>query len=109
MPTPHNVLLLAFPNGQLLDIAGPLQMFAGANDELSRQAYRMEIAAPQAGPFITSSGVQLIAEVPYPEITDQRLARTHTLITVGGEPGMRQELARGRATEIVARAIGRVP
>ena len=42
MPTPHNILLLAFPNGQLLDIAGPLQMFAGANDELSRQAYRIE-------------------------------------------------------------------
>jgi hypothetical protein len=26
---------------QLLDIAGPLQMFAGANDELSRQVYRI--------------------------------------------------------------------
>jgi transcriptional regulator GlxA family with amidase domain len=51
MPAPRHIVLLAFPNGQLLDIAGPLQMFAGANDELSRQAYRMEIAAPQAGPF----------------------------------------------------------
>jgi transcriptional regulator GlxA family with amidase domain len=60
MPTPHSILLLAFPNGQLLDIAGPLQMFAGANDELSRQVYRIEIAAPQAGPFTTSSGVQAI-------------------------------------------------
>ena len=29
MSTPHRILLLAFPNGQLLDIAGPLQMFAG--------------------------------------------------------------------------------
>jgi len=47
MPAPHRILLLAFPNGQLLDIAGPVQMFAGANDELSRQVYRIEIAAPQ--------------------------------------------------------------
>ena len=31
MPAPHRILLLAFPNGQLLDMAGPLQMFAGAN------------------------------------------------------------------------------
>src|SRR5262249_49775398 len=59
MPAPHRVLLLAFPNGQLLDIAGPLQMFAGANAELSRQVYRIEIAAPQAGPFATSSGLRL--------------------------------------------------
>ena len=47
MAAPHNILMLAFPNGQLLDITGPLQMFAGANDELSRPAYRIEIAAPE--------------------------------------------------------------
>src|SRR5215472_8976685 len=109
MPSPHNILLLAFPNGQLLDIAGPLQMFAGANDELSRQVYRIEVAAPQAGPFATSSGVRLVADVSFAQITNRRLARIHTLITVGGEPGMRQELVRGNATDIVSRAIGRVP
>ena len=102
-------MLLAFPNGQLLDIAGPLQMFAGANDELSRQVYRIEIAAPQAGPFATSSGVRLVADISFAQITNKRLARIHILITVGGEPGMRQELARGNATDIVSRAIGRVP
>ena len=109
MPAPHRILLLAFPNGQLLDIVGPLQMFAGANDELARQAYRIEIAAPQAGPFVTSSGVRLVADVSFAQITNNRLARVHTLITVGGEPGMRQELARGHTTDIVSRAIGRVP
>ena len=51
MARPHNILLLAFPNGQLLDIAGPLQMFAGANDEVSRPVYGIEIAAPEPGPF----------------------------------------------------------
>ena len=109
MPAPYRILLLAFPNGQLLDIAGPVQMFAGANDELSRQVYRIEIAAPQAGPFTTSSGVRLVADVSFAQITNKRLARIHTLITVGGEPGMRQELVRGNATDIVSRAIGRVP
>jgi len=109
MPAPHRIVLLAFPNGQLLDIAGPLQMFAGANDALSRQAYRIEIAAPRAGPFATSSGVRLVADISFAQITNKRLARIHTLIAVGGEPGMRQELARGNATDIVSRAIGRVP
>ncbi len=41
MSAPHRILLLAFPHGQLLDIAGPVQMFAGANDKLRRQAYRI--------------------------------------------------------------------
>jgi transcriptional regulator GlxA family with amidase domain len=109
MLRPHRILLLAFPNGQLLDIAGPLQMFSGANDEQSRQAYRIEIAAPEAGPFPTSSGVRRVADIGFAQITNKRLARTDTLITVGGEPGMRQELARGSVTEIVSRAVGRVP
>jgi len=109
MPAPHRILLLAFPNGQLLDIAGPLQMFAAANDELSRQVYRIEIAAPQAGSFATSSRARPVADVSFAQITSKRLARINTLITVGGEPGMREELVRGNATDIVARAIGRVP
>jgi transcriptional regulator GlxA family with amidase domain len=109
MPAPHNILLLAFPNGQLLDIAGPLQMFAGANVEVSRRDYRIEIAAPQAGPLATSSGVRVVADLAFAQVTNRRLARTNTLITVGGDPGMRQELARGSTTKIVSRAIGRVP
>ena len=109
MSTPHNISLLAFPNGQLLDITGPLQMFAGANDELSRRVYHMGIAAPEAVPFATSSGVRLVANMAFAQVTNRRLARTDTLMTVGGEPGMRHELARGSVTEIVSRAIGRVP
>jgi transcriptional regulator GlxA family with amidase domain len=105
----HHILLLAFPNGQLLDITGPLQMFAGANDELKRRFYRIKIAAPEAGPFETSSGVRLVADISFAEITNRRLASIGTLIVVGGEPGMRQELVRGSITKIVTSAIGRVP
>src|SRR5438309_8303599 len=108
MPAPHRILLLTFPNGQLLDIAGPLQMFAGANDELSRQVYRIEIAAPEAGPFATSSGVRLIADVSFGQLTNSRLARTHTLIAAGGNDGVRIELERRAIAKIVARAFGRV-
>jgi hypothetical protein len=31
MVAPHNILMLAFPNARLLDVTGPLQMFAAAN------------------------------------------------------------------------------
>ena len=109
MAAPRNVLMLAFPNAQLLDVTGPLQMFAAANDELSRAAYRIEIAAPSAGPFATASSVRLVADMSFAQVTSRRLARTHTLLAAGGDPGMRTELARGAVTDIVARAIGRVP
>jgi transcriptional regulator GlxA family with amidase domain len=85
MVAPRNILMLAFPGGQLLDMTGPLQMFAGANAELSREAYRIELAAPEDGPFATSSGVRLVADVPFAQVTNRRLARTHTLLAVGGE------------------------
>lgn len=84
-------------------------MFAGANDELRRPVYRIKIAAPQVGAFPTSSGVRLVADIDYAQITDRSLARTQTLLTVGGEPGMRHELQRGVVTSIVSRAVGRVP
>ena len=84
-------------------------MFAGANDELSRQIYRIEIAAPDAGSFATSSGVRLVADLSFAQVTNRRLAHTHTLMAAGGETGVRDELARGAITQIVARAIGRVP
>src|SRR5262245_57875638 len=109
MLSPHRILLLAFPHGQLLDIAGPLQMFAGANDELKREFYRTEIAAPEAGAFATSSGVRLVADLAFSQVTNRRLATIDTLVTVGGEPGMREQLALGTLTQIVSRSLGRVP
>ena len=109
MAAPRNILMLAFPDAQLLDITGPLQMFAGANDELSRNAYAILIAAPEIGPFATSSGIQLVADVSFAHITSRRLARTNTLIAAGGNEGVRVELQHGAVTRIVAKAVGRVP
>jgi hypothetical protein len=59
MSKPQRILMLAFPDCQMLDVTGPLQMFAGVNDELGRQAYELVIAAPTRGPFKTSSGITI--------------------------------------------------
>jgi transcriptional regulator GlxA family with amidase domain len=109
MVTPQNVLMLAFPHAQLLDISGPLQMFAGANDALKRHAYRLQIAAPNVGPFPTSSGVQLVADISLAQVTRNKLARTHTLIAAGGNEGVRIELRQQVIARILANAAGRVP
>ena len=104
MTTAHNLLMLGYPGAQLLDIAGPLQMFAAVNDALGHQAYRIEIAAPEAGPFATSSGVSLIADLSLAHVTSKRLARTDTLMVAGGDPGTREQLVGGAITEIVKKA-----
>ena len=108
MAPSHNIVMLAFPQAQLLDIAGPLQMFAGANDALGRGAYRLEIAAPEVGSFATSSGVHLVADISFREVTRSKLSRTHTLLAVGGNPGVPIQLEQGAITRIVANAVGRV-
>ena len=83
MEKPRTILMLAFPGAQMLDVVGPLQMFAGANDELKRQAYRILIAAPQAGPFATSSGMSLVADLSLSRLTARRLSTVHTLMVTG--------------------------
>ena len=109
MEKPRAVLMLAFPGGQMLDVTGPLQMFAGANDELARQAYRIMIAAPAAGPFATSSGVRLVADLSFAALNLRRLQGVHTLMVAGGSPGIEAALEAGDAARIVARANGIVP
>jgi transcriptional regulator GlxA family with amidase domain len=109
MATPRTILMLAFPQAQLLDIAGPLQMFAGANDALGCRAYRLQVAAPRLGPFTTSSGVQLVADVSFAQVTRSKLARTHTLLVVGGNEGVHSQLQEQTIARVVYKAVGRVP
>jgi transcriptional regulator GlxA family with amidase domain len=60
------VELLVFPRVQLLDVAGPLQVFVTAN-ELARAAgqpppYEPHVVAAQPGPVVASAGLTLIAD-----------------------------------------------
>lgn len=101
--------MLAFPGVQLLDVTGPLQMFAGANDLLGQDAYNLQIAAPKAGPCATSSGVRLVADLPFSALTRRYLRRVGTLMVAGGGAGVEAALEDGTAPGIVARAYGVVP
>jgi len=63
-PQPRPVEIVAFPDLQLLDVAGPLQVFASAND-FERQAgrpppYAIRVVS-RASPVNTSAGLQLVA------------------------------------------------
>jgi len=79
---PRRIEILAFPDAQLLDVAGPLQVFASANDE-ARMAGRPAPYDPQvvaaADMVRTSSGLALAA-APLPPVETP----LDTLIVSGG-------------------------
>ncbi|WP_082979847.1 GlxA family transcriptional regulator [Labrys sp. WJW] len=79
---PRTIDLLAFPGFQLLDIAGPMQVFASANrlleDDGLPPAYRLRIVARQ-DPVAAWAGLTLQAE-PLPAASEA----CDTLVIAGG-------------------------
>ncbi len=77
---PRRVEILAFPSVQLLDVAGPLQVFASANDLAgASQPYVPTVIASGGGAVGSSAGLGLAVE-PLPPAT----APVDTLIVAGG-------------------------
>jgi len=58
----RTVVILIFPDFQLLDAAGPIAVFDTAARESTPPPYRLRVVAKAAGPVTSSSGVQLVAE-----------------------------------------------
>ena len=77
----RQVVLVVFPGFQGLDLIGPVEVLAAANDELRRPAYDLRVAAVPAGPVATHSGVTVTAECDLREVR----GRVDTLMVVGGE------------------------
>jgi transcriptional regulator GlxA family with amidase domain len=76
--------MIAFPPAQMLDVTGPLEVFTVANDiseaEGRGRPYRITLAAPQAGPVPTSSGIEVLATV---SVHDAGL-KADTVLLAGG-------------------------
>lgn len=58
----HTVAILALPGVQLLDVSGPLDVFAEANVQAGTPAYRMMVGACAPGPLVSSSGLRLMPD-----------------------------------------------
>lgn len=78
--------MLAYPDAQLLDISGPLQVFATASQNAVRSAqaeappYEVVLLAREPGPLRTCSGIELLAR----GIADVDPASLDTLLVSGG-------------------------
>ncbi|MEH2549180.1 transcriptional regulator GlxA family with amidase domain [Bradyrhizobium sp. AZCC 2262] len=74
------VVIVALPGVQLLDVAGPLDVFAEANTQAGCPAYRLFVAAGSPGPIRSSSGVHLMPD----RIIDRGFTeRIDTLLVAG--------------------------
>jgi len=56
------IVVVALPGVQLLDVSGPLDVFAEANAQAGYQAYRLLVAASEPGPIRSSSGARLMPD-----------------------------------------------
>ena len=56
------IVMVALPGVQLLDVSGPLDVFAEANAQLGHEAYRLLVAAAEPGALRSSSGVRLMPD-----------------------------------------------
>src|SRR3546814_20436115 len=64
---PHRVVFVVFEGLQGLDLVGPLEVFADANDGLGRAAYELTVAAVEPGQVRPSSGLGVVADVALAE------------------------------------------
>ncbi len=93
--TVRNIAFVAYPDVVMLDLCGPFDVFAFADRwfrrtyKVDQSVYQLDVIGPQAGPLMTSSGLQIVAHHGYPEF-DQPI---DTLIVAGGDEGMERACA----------------
>ncbi|WP_315838700.1 GlxA family transcriptional regulator [Bradyrhizobium prioriisuperbiae] len=106
----RTVAILAPPGVQLLDVCGPLDVFAEANTQAGREAYRLLVIASSRGPVTSSSGARLMADHT---IGDEIAATIDTLLVAGSPHAPDVRLAAPalqwlRTTALAARRYGSV-
>lgn len=63
---PHRVLVLLFDGLQLMDVTGPLDVYAAANEYGAH--YAMSTVSPDGGPVTTTAGLRLMPDLSLDEV-----------------------------------------
>ncbi|MBR0785553.1 GlxA family transcriptional regulator [Bradyrhizobium iriomotense] len=102
-PKPRTVVIVAVPGVQLLDVAGPLDVFAEANLQAGRQAYALLVAAAEPGPIRSSSGVRLMPD----RIIDRGFQESIDTLLIAGCPNAADVPADGLVIDWLRRRAAR--
>ncbi len=98
----RRVVILAFPDVQILDVTGPSEVFSIADRIRSGEAYTVELIAPDAGELQSSSALRLIADRGVEDCSGP----IDTLLIAGGL-GVRQAIGEASLIEWVQQAAAR--
>jgi len=78
------IAILATPGVQLLDVSGPLDVFAEANAQTGTDIYQLRVVGSALGAIRSSSGVRLMPDV----VIGQKLTEKIDTLLVTGSPNM---------------------
>jgi transcriptional regulator GlxA family with amidase domain len=101
----RRIAIVVFPEAQPLDVAGPFDVFAGAN-QISPGAYTVELVGPTAGRIVAAGGLTFVAQRALADVPRD----VDTLIVAGGAGARRaaDDKALVRAVARFARRARRV-
>lgn len=102
--SPRQIVIVAFPGVQSLDVTGPLEVFAGAQQLIEAtgradRGYESRIVSRDGAPLRTSSGLRITPDGRLRDVP----AAIDTLIVAGG-PGSREAADDRALIEWIARA-----
>ncbi|HWX97131.1 MAG TPA: GlxA family transcriptional regulator [Solirubrobacteraceae bacterium] len=104
---PRKVVIVAYPAVQSLDVTGPLEVFAGAQQLIEAtgredRGYEVLIASADGAPLRSSSGLLM---TPHARLAD--VSGTIDTLIVAGGPGQREATADGGLIEWISGAAPR--
>jgi transcriptional regulator GlxA family with amidase domain len=91
------IAILATPGVQLLDVSGPLDVFAEANVQAGADVYQLRIVGSALGTIRSSSGVRLMPDM----VIGQKLTEKIDTLLVAGAPNMAEASPDGRVVDWV--------
>lgn len=97
------IVILAVPQVQLLDVSGPLDVFAEANLQAGYTAYHLQVVGETLAPIVSSSGVKLVPDLA---ITQWREQAIDTLL-IAGAPGIADGESETRTLDWLRRVVPR--
>jgi len=101
MRKPRNVAILALPGVQLLDVCGPLDVFAEANAQVAAEVYQLRIIGSRAGPIRSSSGARLLPDF----IVGDRMPEKLDTLLVAGCPNAAEATPDVRVLDWLRKAV----